>query len=61
MPPQDPPGDLRKASRGDQRGVVAATGATQSNTSPGILPLLASAGIITRQKDGQFVYYGDNP
>lgn len=36
--------------------IVAATGATQSNISKH-LALLASAGIITRQKDGQFVYY----
>jgi DNA-binding transcriptional ArsR family regulator len=35
---------------------VAATGATQSNISKH-LALLASAGIITRQKDRQFVYY----
>jgi|SRR5579863_1499907 len=41
--------------------IVAATGATQSNVSRH-LALLASAGIITRQKDGQFVYYGmSNP
>ena len=37
--------------------IVAATGATQSNVSKH-LALLASAGVITRQKDGQFVYYG---
>jgi DNA-binding transcriptional ArsR family regulator len=37
--------------------IVAATGATQPNVSRH-LSLLASAGIITRQKDGQFVYYG---
>jgi ArsR family transcriptional regulator len=37
--------------------IVAATGATQSNISKH-LSLLASAGVITRQKDGQFVYYG---
>jgi DNA-binding transcriptional ArsR family regulator len=36
--------------------IVEATGANQSNTSKH-LSLLASAGIITRQKDGQFVYY----
>jgi len=36
--------------------IVAATGATQSNISKH-LALLASAGIITRQKDRQFVYY----
>jgi ArsR family transcriptional regulator len=36
--------------------IVAATGATQSNISKH-LSLLASAGVITRQKDGQFVYY----
>ena len=35
--------------------IVAATGATQSNISKH-LSLLASAGVITRQKDGQFVY-----
>lgn len=41
--------------------IVEATGATQSNISKH-LSLLASAGIITRQKDGQFVYYGmSNP
>lgn len=37
--------------------IVAATGATQSNVSKH-LSLLASAGIIQRHKDGQFVYYG---
>ena len=36
--------------------IVTATGATQSNISKH-LSLLASAGIITRQKDAQFVYY----
>lgn len=36
--------------------IVAATGATQSNVSKH-LSLLASAGVITRQKDAQFVYY----
>lgn len=41
--------------------IVDATGATQSNVSKH-LALLASAGIITRQKGGQFVYYGmSNP
>lgn len=41
--------------------IVGATGATQSNISKH-LALLASAGIITRQKNGQFVYYGmSNP
>lgn len=41
--------------------IVAATGATQSNISKH-LSLLSSAGIITRQKDAQFVYYGlSNP
>jgi len=41
--------------------IVAATGATQSNVSKH-LSLLSSAGIITRHKDGQFVYYGmSNP
>ena len=41
--------------------IVAATGATQSNVSKH-LSLLTSAGIIRRQKDGQFVYYGmSNP
>jgi ArsR family transcriptional regulator len=41
--------------------IVAATGATQSNISKH-LSLLTSAGIITRHKDGQFVYYGmSNP
>ena len=37
--------------------IVAETGATQSNISKH-LSLLASAGVITRRKDGQFVYYG---
>jgi DNA-binding transcriptional ArsR family regulator len=37
--------------------IVEATGANQSNVSKH-LSLLASAGIITRQKNGQFVYYG---
>lgn len=36
--------------------IVKATGATQSNISKH-LTLLASTGIITRQKDAQFVYY----
>ncbi|MGA7245430.1 MAG: metalloregulator ArsR/SmtB family transcription factor [Terracidiphilus sp.] len=36
--------------------IVTATGATQSNISKH-LSLLASAGIIVRQKDAQFVYY----
>ncbi len=36
--------------------IVSATGATQSNISKH-LSLLASAGVITRQKDAQFVYY----
>lgn len=36
--------------------IVAATGATQSNISKH-LSLMSSAGIITREKDGQFVYY----
>src|SRR5208282_386336 len=41
--------------------IVAATGATQSNISKH-LSLLASSGVITRQKSGQFVYYGmSNP
>jgi DNA-binding transcriptional ArsR family regulator len=40
---------------------VEATGATQSNVSKH-LALLSTAGIITRQKEGQFVYYGmSNP
>jgi DNA-binding transcriptional ArsR family regulator len=37
--------------------IVDATGATQSNVSKH-LALLASSGIITRHKSGQFVYYG---
>jgi ArsR family transcriptional regulator len=37
--------------------IVTATGASQSNVSKH-LALLASAGVITRQKDAQFVYYG---
>lgn len=36
--------------------IVAATGATQSNVSRH-LSLLAGAGVISRQKDAQFVYY----
>ena len=36
--------------------IVTATGATQSNISKH-LALLASTGIIARQKDAQFVYY----
>ncbi len=36
--------------------IVTATGATQSNVSKH-LSLLASVGVITRQKDAQFVYY----
>jgi len=36
--------------------IVVATGATQSNVSKH-LSLLTSAGIIERQKQGQFVYY----
>jgi DNA-binding transcriptional ArsR family regulator len=37
--------------------IVAATGATQANISKH-LALLASAGILTREKGGQSVYYG---
>lgn len=37
--------------------IVAAVGATQANVSKH-LALLASAGLVTRQKDGQSVYYG---
>ena len=37
--------------------IVTATGATQANISKH-LALLAAAGILTRQKDGQCVYYG---
>jgi DNA-binding transcriptional ArsR family regulator len=37
--------------------IVAATGATQPNISKH-LALLAAARIVTRQKGGQFVYYG---
>ena len=41
--------------------IVSVTGATQPNISKH-LSLLASAGVIRRQKDGQFVYYGmSNP
>ena len=41
--------------------IVAATGATQSNVSKHLF-LLSSAGIVTRLKEGQFVYYGmSNP
>jgi DNA-binding transcriptional ArsR family regulator len=38
-------------------GIVAAVGATQANVSKH-LALLAAAGIVTRQKERQFVYYG---
>ena len=37
--------------------IVAATGSTQANVSKH-LALLAAAGILQRQKDGQCVYYG---
>lgn len=37
--------------------IVAATGATQANVSKH-LALLAAAGILKREKDGQCVYYG---
>ena len=37
--------------------IVAATGATQANISKH-LALLATAGILTREKNGQCVYYG---
>jgi DNA-binding transcriptional ArsR family regulator len=37
--------------------IVDAVGATQANVSKH-LSLLASAGILTRKKDGQCVYYG---
>ena len=37
--------------------IVAATGATQANVSKH-LALLAAAGILQREKDGQYVYYG---
>ena len=37
--------------------IVSATGATQANISKH-LALLAAAGILTREKDGQNVYYG---
>lgn len=37
--------------------IVDATGATQSNISKH-LSLLTTSGVITRTKDGQFVYYG---
>jgi ArsR family transcriptional regulator len=36
--------------------IVAATGATQANVSKH-LSLLATAGILSRKKDGQCVYY----
>lgn len=39
--------------------IVAAVDATQANVSKH-LSLLATAGILTRQKDGQCVYYGLN-
>ena len=37
--------------------IVAATGSTQANVSKH-LALLATAGILQREKDGQCVYYG---
>ena len=37
--------------------IVAATGATQANVSKH-LALLAAAGILQRQRDGQRVFYG---
>ena len=37
--------------------IVTTTGSTQANVSKH-LALLATAGILTRQKDGQRVYYG---
>jgi DNA-binding transcriptional ArsR family regulator len=37
--------------------IVAVTGATQANVSKH-LALLAAAGILEREKDGQCVYYG---
>jgi ArsR family transcriptional regulator len=37
--------------------IVAATGSTQANVSKH-LALLATAGILEREKDGQCVYYG---
>lgn len=37
--------------------IVEATGATQANISKH-LALLAAAGILTREKNGQCVYYG---
>jgi DNA-binding transcriptional ArsR family regulator len=37
--------------------IVSAVGATQANVSKH-LALLATAGILTREKDGQRVYYG---
>lgn len=37
--------------------IVAATGSTQANVSKH-LALLAAAGILQREKDGQCVYYG---
>ena len=37
--------------------IVTATGATQANVSKH-LGLLATAGILSRKKDGQCVYYG---
>ena len=37
--------------------IVAATGSTQANISKH-LALLAAAGVLDREKDGQCVYYG---
>jgi len=37
--------------------IVAAVGATQANVSKH-LAMLASVGVLTREKSGQYVYYG---
>lgn len=50
---------LQVVCRGPQKvnDIVAAVGATQANVSRH-LALLASVGILTREKSGQCVYYG---
>ena len=50
---------LQAVCRGPRtvNGIVAAVGATQANVSKH-LSLLAAAGILSRRKDGQCVYYG---
>jgi len=50
---------LRSVCKGPRtvNDIVSAAGSTQANVSKH-LALLAAAGILTRKKDGQCVYYG---